>query len=454
MHVTDLNQGDSITKTFWRFTIPAIAAMIVNGLYQLVDGIFVGHYIGAEGLEAINIAWPVIAVVGGLGLMIGMGAGSLVSIYRGESNLTKARSAMVTGLVLTALLGALASLYLVFFGGFLVNLQGPTGLAHGYANDYLTVFKIGAVATVVAGALPFLIRNDDSPFVATTMMVVGALTNIVLDYLFIGVLGWALQGAAVATVLAQSVSVLIGLMYLCSSRSFLGIFRNPLKFSFSDAGQSLVLGCSSLVMFMYYGVLVGFHNRLFAEYGTPVSVAAFAVVGYLMTLYYVVAEGIAEGMQPQVSFYHGAQSYSKIVKVAKLATMVSLAAGFIWLAVLNLFPDFVIGMFNGGNEALIQEATLGIRLHLSAMYLDGLIILASMYFLSVGKGAKSLSISVANMLVQFPFLYVLPKFYGLEGVWLAMPISNVVLASVVIPVMWHDILKQRKKRPELRPAIA
>ncbi|MEZ8140969.1 multidrug efflux protein [Enterovibrio norvegicus FF-162] len=454
MHTTDLKQSDSITKTFWRFTIPAIAAMIVNGLYQLVDGIFVGHYIGAEGLAAINIAWPVIAVVGGLGLMVGMGAGSLVSIYRGEGNLHKARSAMATGLVLALGLAIVASVYLYCFSASLIGLQGASGLAHGYASDYLMVFELGALATVVAGALPFLIRNDDSPFVATSMMVVGALTNIVLDYLFIGVMSWGLKGAAFATVLAQLVSVVIGLAYLCSSRSFLGVFRHKVKLSFADAKQSLVLGCSSLVMFMYYGVLVGFHNRLFAEYGTPVSVAAFAVVGYLMTLYYVVAEGIAEGMQPQVSFYHGEKSYAKIANVAKLASLVSLVAGLAWLAVLNVFPDVVIGMFSSGNEALLQQATLGIRLHLSAMYLDGLIILASMYFLSVGKGGKALGISVANMLVQFPFLYVLPKFYGVEGVWLAMPISNIVLASIVLPVMWNDIYRQKRKQFALTHAIA
>nr|WP_232313368.1 MATE family efflux transporter [Enterovibrio coralii] len=129
MHTSDLNPNASITKTFWRFTIPAIAAMIVNGLYYLVDGIFIGHFVGAEGLEAINIAWPVISIIGGAGLMIGMGAGSLISIYRGEENIVAARNAMTTGLLLTAVFGALASLYILLLGKPLVDLQGATGLA-------------------------------------------------------------------------------------------------------------------------------------------------------------------------------------------------------------------------------------------------------------------------------------------------------------------------------------
>lgn len=443
MHIDKIETNASITATYWRYTLPAVAAMLVNGLYQLVDGMFVGFYLGAEGLKAINIAWPVIAIIGGFGLMIGMGAGSLISTYRGQGDLKAARSTLFTGLILTFIFGLFTSLYVFFFGDYLIDLQGATGAAKSYARDYVIVFLFGGVATVAAGALPFLIRNDESPFYATLLMIIGALTNIVLDYLFIGVFEWGLKGAAMATVFAQLTTVMLAWFYLFSSHSYLRVFKHTFSFNWADAKKTVVLGSSSLAMFMYYGVLVGVHNRLFVEYGTPISVAAFAVVGYLMTLYYVVAEGIAEGIQPQVSFYHGAKQYKNIVKVVKLGTYVSLGAGILWLALLNFAPEILIGIFNSNDVNLINEATLGIRLHLSTLYLDGLIILASMYFLSVGKGGMSLSISAANILVQFPFLAILPGIWGLNGVWLSMPLSNVLIASVVLPIMWRDILKQK-----------
>lgn len=443
MHTKEITKDSSVTALFWRYAIPSVAAMLVNGLYQLVDGIFVGHYIGPEGLKAINIAWPVISVISGLGLMIGMGAGSLLSIFRGEKRMSEARNAMVTGLLLTIIFGVVGSVYLSLFGTSLVDIQGATGIAHGYALDYVSVFTFGAVVTVASSALPFLIRNDESPIFATLLMVIGALSNIVLDYVFIGLWGWGLHGAALATVCAQLITVLMAVVYLFSRYSQLAIFRHPFHPSVRYAKKSVVLGSSALAMFMYYGVLIGFHNRLFAEYGSSVSVAAFAVVGYLMTIYYVIAEGLAEGIQPQVSFYHGAKQFDHIVTVVKLATFVSLGIGLSWLAMLNLFPEQAIAAFNSDNPALIAEATIGIRLHLSSMYLDGLIIIASMYFLSVGKGGMSLSISIANMIVQFPFLLILPTIWGLNGVWLSMPISNIVLASVVLPIMWRDILKKK-----------
>lgn len=440
-----IKKETSIIATYWRFTLPAIAAMLVNGLYQLVDGIFLGHYVGADGLAAINTAWPITTLVIGLGLMLGMGAGSLVSLARGEENWQQARSAMVTGLLLCFLLGIVGTGYLAFFSQSLVALQNATASVSLFALEYIKPFIWAAPFTVLAGALPFLIRNDESPLIATGMMVLGAVLNILLDYLFIGVFQWALFGAALATVLAQIAIVLSAIFYFCSSYSLLRIFSHPLQWCFKNARKTLVGGASSLVMFLYYGVLVAVHNRLFAEYGSPVSVAAFAIIGYLMTLFYVVAEGIGEGLQPQVSYYQGAKKYQPITQVVMLASVVSFLAGLIWLGVLNLFPTQVIHLFNGNNNpALIEEVSLGIRLHLAAMSLDGLIIIASMYFLSIGRGGTSLCISVANMLIQFPFLGILPLFWGLEGVWLAMPLSNILLASIVVPFMWHHILTQRK----------
>ncbi len=445
MHTENIKEDASIAATYWRFTLPAIAAMLVNGLYQLVDGMFLGHYIGADGLAAINVAWPVITLVSGFGLMLGMGAGSLVSIARGENRLDKARTAMTTGIILCLFLGLISSGYLTFFSETFVNLQNATGNVHLFALEYISVFIWGAPLTVLAGALPFLIRNDESPLVATWMMICGALINIVLDYLFIGVFKWGLFGAAFATVLAQMSTVILATLYFLSSYSLLTIFNHPVKWSWIKAKKTLIGGASSLVMFLYYGVLVAVHNRLFAEYGSPVSVAAFAIIGYLMTLFYMVAEGIGEGMQPQVSFYHGAKKYKHIFHVVILASMVSFSAGLIWLCVLNLFPEHIVHLFNGNNNpALLEEAIIGIRLHLAAMSLDGLIIVASMYFLSVGRGATSLCISIANMCIQFPFLAILPLFWGIEGVWLSMPISNVVLASIVVPLMWRHIFKQKK----------
>ncbi|MFT7684216.1 MAG: Na+-driven multidrug efflux pump, partial [Moritella dasanensis] len=182
---------------------------------------------------------------------------------------------------------------------------------------------------------------------------------------------------------------------------------------------------------------------------------AFAIVGYIMTVYYLIAEGIAEGMQPPVSYYFGAQQFENIKKMLLMSIKVTVITGIGFIVVLNALPNlmtslFISDDFSSKSATLIAEAKNGIHLHLFAMFLDGMIVLASVYFMAIGKGGKALSISVGNMFIQLPFLYFLPQWLGVDGIWLALPLSNIVLFAIVAPLVWHDI-KQREQEPVITP---
>lgn len=438
-----------IKRTFWRYAIPSIAAMLVSGLYQIIDGIFVGHYVGVDGLAAINMAWPITFVLSGFGLMVGMGGGSLISIKRGEDNKSAASQAFNTSFFLMALL-ALGSMFgLTLWGADLMRIQGADGATFTLGLDYVIVFANATLVTIMAAAIPMLVRNDDSPNVATGLMILGALLNIVLDYVFIGLWQWQLEGAALATIIAQLVVCIIGIGYFFSARSTLKFNRSLLMIDPRIATAIISLGASSLVMYLYTSFVFALHNRLFMEYGTSVTVGAFAIVGYIMTVYYLVAEGIAEGMQPPVSYYFGSKQYKNIKKMLLLSIKVTVIAGVGFIIILNLMPNMMIGLFtNSDNVELVGAAKNGIQLHLFAMFLDGIIVLASVYFMAIGKGGKALAISFGNMLIQLPFLYFLPKWLGVDGIWLALPLSNIVLFIIVAPMVWHDI-KERDKEPAL-----
>ena len=214
------------------------------------------------------------------------------------------------------------------------------------------------------------------------------------------------------------------------------------------------LGSSVLIMYLYASFVVALHNYQFMQYGTELTVSAFAIVGYMMTLYYLVAEGIAEGMQPPVSYYYGAKQPQNISKTTFLAIKVTIIAGISWFALLYSFPHTLIGLFNSGYAALTSEAVSGIQLHLFAMFLDGLIVLATVYFMSVDKAGKALTISISNMLVQLPFLYFLPQWLGVNGVWLSMPLSTILLSIIVLPMVWHDLQQRNKVTPSMpQPAL-
>jgi len=161
-----------------------------------------------------------------------------------------------------------------------------------------------------------------------------------------------------------------------------------------------------------------------------------------LMLYYLLAEGISDGMQPPVSYFLGAKQQDRVAAVVKLAAKLVILTGLGWVALLNLFPEIITGLFSQGDSTLETTATEGIRLHLFTMFLDGFIVLAAVYFTAVDQGRKALIISVSNIVIQLPFLLILPMFFGITGIWLALPVSTAVLFLVVAPMLWHDLRKR------------
>jgi Na+-driven multidrug efflux pump len=263
---------------------------------------------------------------------------------------------------------------------------------------------------------------------------VWALLNIVLDYVFLGIFGMGLKGAAVATLIAQLLTCVLCLRYFTAK-----ITLSLSQFDISITKRIMQLGTSNLVMFTYMSFIIALHNRLFMDYGDTTQLAAFAIVGYLASGYYFFAEGLVSGLQPPVSYYLGAKQYRRIIQTVKLAFSVSVGSGIIVVIVLNLFPEFFTSFFVNANAPLIEATKVGIRLHLMTLFLDGFIFMASVYFVAVGKSGQALFVSVGNMLVQLPFLLILPRFFGIDGVWLAVPLSNIAFTAIVLPMLFMNL---------------
>ncbi|GAA80460.1 MATE family efflux transporter [Pseudoalteromonas sp. BSi20495] len=429
--------SQSVAGMFWRFAIPSIVAMLVSGLYQIIDGFFVGHYVGANGLAGINMAIPLLGLIMGFGLLVGMGGGSVLSKYRGENNLVATQATLITALFLIILIGLLATVVFIVFGPSLLNIQGASGVTLEKSWGYVQIMSFGALISVGASAMPMLVRNDDSPNFATVFIIVGALTNTVLDYVFLGHLDMGLKGAAIATLIAQLATCILCLRYFMSSKA-----KTKLSFKQLDkliAIRIVQLGSSNLIMFIYFSFVMTFHNMQFMAYGGNTQLAAFAIVGYLASCYYFFAEGLVSGLQPPVSYYLGAKQYKRISETVILAFSVTVGSGIALVILFNAFPEVFISIFTTGNDGLFEASKNGIRLHLMALFLDGFLFMASIYFVAVGKSGQALFVSVGNMLIQFPFLFILPKYLGIDGVWLAVPLSNIAFALIVLPMLLSNL---------------
>ncbi|MEZ8556567.1 MATE family efflux transporter [Vibrio cyclitrophicus] len=433
--------SNSISRQFWLYTIPTVAAMLVNGLYQVVDGIFIGRYVGADGLAGINVAWPVIGSILGIGMLVGVGTGALVSIHQGEKDTQGAKQILATGLTLLLAITPIVSAVLFLFADNFLFWQGAEGRVYELGLQYLHILIGASVFTLGSIAMPFLLRNDDSPNLATILMIVGAVINIVLDYLFIALYGWELMGAALATAIAQFVVTALGLAYFFSHRANLRLRWNELRLKLDVIPQIFSIGTSSFFMYAYGSMMVALHNALFSQYGDQLMIGAYAILGYIVTVYYLTAEGIANGMQPLVSYNHGARNQANIRKLLKIAMMSSVLIGVAFVLLLNAFPREFVSVFNSDEPQLVEYTVLGIRLHMFALALDGFLVVAGAYYQAVNKGSKAMFVTIGNMLIQLPFLYIMPKLYGVPGIWITYPLSNIALSVVVMIMLYKDVKK-------------
>ena len=431
-------KSPSINRQFWSYVLPTVGAMVVSGLYQVVDGIFIGRYVGADGLAGVNLTWPVIGTLYGLGMMVGVGSGAISSLSRGKNNLLLARKALGNGFSLLALVGLLGALLLSVSGDWFLSIQGAAGSAANHASDYLLILTIGTPLAMGSMALPFMVRNDESPTFATVMITCGAVINIILNAIFIVYLGWGLTGAALGTTLSQAVVVILGVMYFFSSRAKTTLTLKELLPQWKLYIETCSIGLSSLLMYAYFSFITAIHNYLFMQYGDSTLVGAFAIVGYISALYYMFAEGVASGTQPLISYNYGAHKIRRMKQFVRRMLWVTIGSGILSVAFVNLFSDSIIQVFNDGDDALYAATKLGLRLHLLGMFLDGLIFSVGIFFQSLGLGRKATFITVANMLVQLPFLIILPKLIGINGIWLAVPVSNIALSAIVLWMLMNQ----------------
>lgn len=442
----NISMSEPVRRLFWKYVLPTLAAVVINGLYVMVDGVFIGRYIGTNGLAAINLIWPLFGVLLGLGGMIGTAGAALCSIEKGRGDFEKARRYVGNSIILLVAAGIFVYFFLHYTALPVLNLQikdAPDVIAKGM--EYVSVLQVAGVFTVSATAFPLLIRNDDHPNLATKLMLAGAVSNIVGDWLLVAHLEWGMKGAALATVGAQGVISLISLGHFFSRRANLRLKLNDLRFSLQATVKTSVLGFSSFFMYVYFSFLGALYNYVFDKYGGSVSVAAYALVGYYSGLYYMFSEGLSAGIQPIVSYNYGAGKYYNVRRVLQMALKVVFISAAVFMAFIYIFPDFCIDLVNSKDPELHKASLTGLRLHLLTCYLEAFILVGTVYFQSVDNAKTATAVSCVNLFIQVPFVLLLPLKWGTEGIWLAYSVANVPLALFVFIALTKDLRRKTKR---------
>ncbi|MDD4787137.1 MAG: MATE family efflux transporter [Pirellulales bacterium] len=431
---TRLGEG-GIGSLLLKFSTPAIVGMIAQALYNVVDRIFVGQGIGPQGIAGVTVAFPFMMVMMAFGMLVGFGAASLISIRLGQKRRAEAEQALGNGLVLLAGIGVAITVVGLLFLDPGLRLFGASPAVLPYARQYLQVILLGAVFQTVGFGLNAVIRGEGNPRIAMATMLIGAVLNTILDPILIFGFGWAMRGAALATVLSQAVSATWVLSYFLRGRSLLRLRACHLRLRAAVCLPIVAMGSPQFTMHIAASVINGILNNQLYAYGGDLAISAMGVVYAVMMLVIMPIFGINQGAQPIIGYNYGAGNYDRVKKTlqaaAAVATLICMSG---FLAVM-LYPTKVIALFSRDEPALVELGARAICICLAMLPIVGFQIVGASYFQAVGKPKHAMFLGLSRqVLLLIPAVLILPRLFGLDGLWAALPAAD--LGSSVLTGIW------------------
>ena len=440
-----------ISTLLKEYAVPGIIAMTASSLYNMVDSIYIGHIkdVGALAISGLAVTFPVMNLGTAIGTLVGVGASTLTSMLLGQKNYVTANKVLPNVVTLNVVLGALFSVLVLAFLKPVLFFFGASDAIYPFARDYMVIILAGFIISHLYFGLNALIRATGNPRLAMGLTLFTVISNAVLDPLFIFVLGLGVKGAAIATVLCQTISLIYSLVYFSSGKNVIHFGRRIFGFSAKIARTSLGIGLGPFLMNAAACLVSMFINQQLRKYGGDLAIGAYGIINRVSFLFLMIVMGINQGMQPIASYNFGAGKGSRVKEVYWLsvfwATLVTTAGFFVF----ELFPGAAVSMFTNDAE-LKGLAVHGMRLMNFTFPIIGFQIISTNLFQCLGMVRKSVFLSLSRQLIfLLPALYLLPLAFGIEGVWLSYPASD-VLAFTCTVILVIRLVRQleRSENPE------
>lgn len=417
-----------------KYFVPAFIGVFVNSLYNIVDRIFIGQGVGAEALSGISVIFPVMLIMMGFGMLIGIGGGVLVSIHLGKREHQRAEQILGTSFVMMLVVSVLIMIIGYAIKGPMLRSFGATEETYAYANDYLNIILFGVVFQVVGFSLNNIIRSEGNARIAMYSMLLSAGTNMILDPIFIFGLGMGVKGAAWATVISMIVLTVWVLLHFRSKRSVVRLRQEHLRVDWKILGEITAIGMAPFAMQIAGSVVQGLLNKRLIEFGGDLAVGAMGIINSVGTLVVMTIVAINMAAQPIIGFNYGARAPVR-VKAALRYSLISASAIAVGSFILiEAFPGALVTLFNRSSDVLYQLTVNGLRIYILAWPVIGFQIVAGHFFQSVGKARIAMFLTLLRqVLVLLPLLVFMPGLFGLNGIWASFPMADTV-SSVVVAV--------------------
>jgi putative MATE family efflux protein len=441
MNTSEQLGEEKVLKLLMKFSVPAIVGMLVNGLYNVVDRVFIGRGVGPLGIAGVTIDYPIMLVMMAFAMLIGIGATALISIRLGQQKKDEAEHIVGNAMSLLIIISLVMTVIGLIFLNPILKELGASNEVLPYAKNYIRIILLGTVFQSIGFGMNNFIRAEGNPKLAMMTMLIGAITNTILNPIFIFIFHWGINGSAIATVISQAISSVWVLYHFFSGRSTLKIYKKNLKLDKVVVKGIVTIGLAPFALQLAASLLTVILNKSLTIYGGDVAISGMGIINSLAMLILMPIFGINQGAQPIIGYNYGAEKFDKVKEALKIAIAGATIVVTIGFIATRLFPEQLIRMFTSDDKELIDFGVHALKTFLIFLPVIGFQIVGANYFQAVGRPKQAMVLSLSRqVLILIPALLILPKFFQLNGVLMAGPLAD-LLSSIITGTFLYRELK-------------
>ena len=431
--IKDELKEEKIWRLIIKYSVPAILAMMITSLYNTVDRAFIGSMkdIGALAISGLGVTMPILTILGAFCVGLAVGGSTNIAIKLGEGNKEEAEKSLGNTIAIELLVGIVMMIISVFYLEDILYFFGASNDTIKYSMDYMSVIMCGAWFNLPGFAMNSAIRAEGNPKFASNMMIIGCLLNLILDPIFIFGFGMGIKGAALGTVICQLVICLWSGYYFTLGKSNLKLKLKNIRIESKIIKGIVIIALTPFCMELASGFIHLITNKVLKLYGGDLAIGAMTAITSINLLFMMPVYGISQGMQTIIAYNYGAKQFDRSKKALSIGILGAVGILSFGLIAILLFPKQFISIFT--KDARLMELALnGISIYSLTLPAIGICILGTVYFQSIGSAKKSIVLSLLRQVIVFiPLILVVPKYFGLNGVWIAQPLADIVSMIII-----------------------
>ncbi len=432
---------EKISRLFIKFSIPAIISMVIAGMQTMIDGMFLGNFVGPNAMASVNLVQPFTQVIIGFSMIISIGSLSFIGRSLGEGNTDKARNIFKTSFIFMVIIAFIICIIGFIFSDSIAEILGANDVLIEGVSIYIKTTSIFAISTSVMFLFGFVDRVIGRPDLFLKGTIVSLIVNILLDYILLKELNMGIKGAAIATGLAFLSALFIVIGPMINKQSIVNVFVGkfdksviiPVAYNGSSEGVTSIATATTAYVF----------NMAFMKIAGEAGVAAFTTISYISQFGTLIMFGISDGIGPIISYNFGDKRYDRVKSILKLSDGIILAIGILLFLVIFLFGETLVSMFAGSNEDVLELAVSGSKIYAFAFFMNGFNIVNSGYFTAIGDAKSSIIIAGSRGIIFIILgIILLPMILGTSGVWLTVPFSEIMTFIIGLKLMKKNRLEE------------